>query len=117
MVMPPPLPPIVLAFAVASVKLYEPELPLMLMPVDVPLVCTLPLKVIVFVLLEAMVTTFAALACVIAPPHVTVPLVPVTLNVEPVAPVSVPAVAPHVPVTALRFTPFVPPLEVTLAKV
>src|ERR1700682_3696289 len=51
------------------------------------------------------------------PPQVTVPLVPLTLNVAPVAPVSVPAVAPHVPVTALRFTPLVPPLEVTLANV
>src|SRR3954466_1181019 len=65
-----------------------------------------------------MVTAFAPLACVIAAPNDTVPvLVPLALNVEPAAPVSVPAVTPHVPVTALRFTPFVPPLEVTLANV
>src|SRR5205814_6556 len=31
--------------------------------------------------------------------------------------VSEPAVAPHVPVTPLRFTPFVPPVELTLANV
>src|SRR3954454_2618999 len=53
-----------------------------------------------------------------AAPNESVPvLVPLALNVEPAAPVSVPAVTPHVPVTALRFTPFVPPLEVTLANV
>src|SRR3954453_12978731 len=53
-----------------------------------------------------------------AAPNESVPmLVPLALNVEPAAPVSVPAGAPHVPVTALRFTPFVPPLEVTLANV
>src|SRR6266568_3269158 len=51
------------------------------------------------------------------PKLIVPPLPPVTLNVEPAAPVSVPAVAPHVPVTALRFTPFVPPLEVTFANV
>jgi hypothetical protein len=54
----------------------------------------------------------------ITAPHETVPvLVPEALNVEPVAPVSVPAVTPHVPVTATRFTPFVPPVELTLANV
>src|SRR5438552_12428794 len=75
-----PLPASVL---VPPVKLYVPELALMLMPVLVPLVCTLPLKLIVPVWLPEMVTTFAALACVIAPPHETVPvLVPVALNVE-----------------------------------
>src|SRR3954454_11200026 len=65
-----------------------------------------------------MVTAFAPLACVIAAPNDTVPvLVPAALNVEPVAPVSVPAVTPHVPVTALRLTPFVPPVELTFANV
>src|SRR5258707_1286610 len=70
MAMPPPLPAIVFA---APVKLYVPELPLMVMPV--------------------------------------------ALNVAPVAPVSVPEVTPHVPVTAVRVTPFVSPVELTLAKV
>src|SRR6266567_5168282 len=52
------------------------------------------------------------------PPHEIVPpLPPVTLKVDPVAPVSDPAVVPHVPVTALRFTPFVPPVELTFANV
>src|SRR5258706_8095548 len=52
------------------------------------------------------------------PPQVPVRvLVRVALNVEPVAPVSVPAVTPHVPETALRFTLFVSPVELTLAKV
>src|SRR5438034_1304428 len=101
-VTPPPLPAMLF---VAPLKLYVPELPLMLMPVLVPLVCTLPLKVMVFVLLEAIVTTFAALACVIAPPQVTVPLVPVALNVEPAEPVNVTPEPPMV--MPLRLRPFV----------
>src|SRR5437764_4660169 len=52
------------------------------------------------------------------PPHETVPpLPPVTLNVVPVAPVSDPPVVPHVPVMALRFTPFASPVELTSANV
>src|SRR5438552_5349072 len=65
-----------------------------------------------------MVTPLPALACEIDGPQVIVPpLPPVTLNVAPLAPVSEPAVAPHEPVTALRFTPFVPPVELTFANV
>src|SRR5437016_2664718 len=89
----------------------------MFTPVLVPLDVTLPLKVIVLVLEPAMVTAFAPLAWEMLPPQVTVPLVPLTLNVAPLAPASPPAAAPHVPVTPLRFTPFVPPVEVTLANV
>src|ERR1700686_2824839 len=99
-------------------KLYVPELAVRVIPV--PAVCevTLPPKLIVFELLPAIETASAAFACVMVGPHVIVPpLPPVTLNVDPVAPVSPPAVAPHVPVTALRFTPFVPPLELKLANV
>src|SRR5438034_10170270 len=73
MVMPPPLPAIVLAPTVASLKLYVPELPLMLMPVLVPLVVTWPLKLMVWLLLDAMVTTFAPLAWLMVPPQVIVP--------------------------------------------
>src|ERR1051325_7407296 len=55
------------------------------------------------------------------PPHESVPPPPpVTLNVAPLAPVSVSPeqVQPHVPlpVTVLRLTPFVPPVELTCRK-
>ena len=90
----------------------------MLIPVLVPLVVTLALKLMVLELLPAMVTAVAPLIWLIVPPHeIMPPLPPVTLNVAPLAPVSEPAVAPHEPVTALRFTPFVPPVELTLANV
>src|SRR5437868_5127123 len=87
------------------------------MPVLVPLPVTLPLKLMVLVLPPAIVTAVAVFACEIAPPHVTVPEVPETLNVAPVAPVSVPLVAPHVPVTPVSVTPFVPPVELTVLNV
>src|SRR5437588_616236 len=73
------------------------------------------LRPVMSIIRQAMVTTFAPFACVIGPAHVIVPPPPpVTLKVEPLAPVSVPPPADHVPVTPLRFTPLVPPLELTL---
>ena len=120
--MPPPVPPMVLAFAAeASLKLYVPELPLMLMPVLPTVVFTWPLKVMLLALLVEMVTTSAALAWLMfAPQEIAPPLPPMMLNVEPLAPLIVPALAPKPAastVTALSFTPFVPAVEVTLANV
>src|SRR3954447_15419684 len=87
MATPPPVPAIVLA---APEKLYVPVLPARLMPVLVPLVVTLPLKLIVWALLPEMSTASAPLAWLMTPGQPIVPLAPpTTLNVDPAAPVSV----------------------------
>src|ERR1043166_2167309 len=115
MAMPPPTPAIELE---PPVKVYVPLLPLMLMPVEMPLVVTLPLKLMVFELPPEIETARPAFAWLMLPPQEIVPpLPPVTLNVGPVAPVSEPPAVPHVPVTPLRFTPLVSPVELTLLNV
>src|SRR5688572_22516167 len=98
-------------------KLYVPELALSETPVLVSDVVTLPLKLIVALLVPATVTAVPALDWEIVVPQVMLPLPPLTLNVAPLAPVSEPAVAPHVPETPVNDTPFVPPVEVTFANV
>src|SRR5947209_1865796 len=102
--MPPPLPPIVLAFAEASLKLYVPELALTLIPVDVPLVFTWPLKVV-----EPVSVT---------PAKVTLD-VPRVFNDRPVVP---PLIVPPLIVTLplpseVSDTPVVAPVVLTLAKI
>src|SRR5262249_44163959 len=86
MAIPPPLPAMVF---VPPLKLYVPLLAPIERPVLVPLVVTLPLKLMVFELFPAMVTAVAPLAWLMVPPQVMVPpLPPLTLKVAPEAPVS-----------------------------